>query len=108
MIEHFEYFSLRFGSLKLLLHRQNIFIHHFHSVIAALIALETAEIHFPDVAASDGANEAEVTEAEAAAGVFSPESGGADGLDGGVGGAVRLECEKIRRVRKRCVFERVE
>ena len=101
MVEHLQDLSLHFGSLRLLLQCDGVFVHHLHSVQAApflffffvfpeLVVAEAAEVDGADVAGADAAEEVEVAEGE---GGLAADDGGV----GEVGGAVRLQGQTLRR-----------
>lgn len=66
MIEQAHDFPLSFRSLRLLLQREHLSVHHLHRVESAVLfrAAEAAEVDTADVAAPDLAHKAKVAERE--------------------------------------------
>jgi len=91
VVHHLQNLSLHLCSLRLLLQRHRLLVHHLHRVEAlVLVVAEAAEVHGADVAGADAAEEMEVAEGE---GGLAAEDGGV----GEVGGAVRLHEQALRR-----------
>lgn len=91
VVHHLQNLSLHLRSLRLLLQRHRLLVHHLHRVEALLLVVaEAAEVHGADVAGADAAEEVEVAEGE---GGVAAEDGGV----GEVGGAVRLDEQALRR-----------
>lgn len=91
VVNHLQNLSLHLRSLRLLLQRHGLLVHHLHRVEAlVLVVAKATEVHSADVAGADAAEEVEVTEGE---GGLATE----DGRVSEVGGAVGLDKEALGR-----------
>jgi len=106
MVHHLQNLPLHLRSLRLLLQRHRLLVHHLHRVetgvlvvvLVAGVVAETAEVDGADVAGADAAEEVEVAEGE---GGLAAEDGGV----GEVGGAVGFDEEGLRGRRRRREIE---